>query len=354
MKKLFFLLCSILLVHSMALPQTKAPDPLWTGGEDIDFPGSGAAASASPPSTYYRPGYARGAVYCNTASANNMASPCWSTIFPGGAVTAAWLHFQYRNSAANVALMGLGTYGTDNAVWLYCNGTPATGLYSATSSGGTSLATESGDSCAGGSLTQFDISVTGYGGTATVNVYANAGTVPIITWTGTLSPGGAASFNSVFLGNLGGSSHGASEIIVSTSDTRPMSLVTLAPAGAGTTNTWTSGTYSNIDALTNNVASIINSQASAQNFAATLNALPSGSFTVLGVKVIANGITNGTAPTSIAPGIYSHSTVEVPSATALNAYWFPVETYYSTNPATGVGFTAVDIANLQIYLTSAP
>ena len=348
MRKLFLLIASILMAASMAFPQTKLPDPLWMGGEDIDCPG-GAPVQVNTTSSSFRTSYAREAIH---APVDSFANPVTCTVFPGGAVTAAWLHFRIYANVPSEVVAGVGTFGTTNYVMIRAS---SSGKVTLTTYGtsNTDLASESGNSLNSNTLISMDMQVTGYGGSgAAVNVYVNGGATPIIAWTGTLSPGSATSFNSVFIGQAEG--YGLSEIIVSTSDTRAMSLVTLAPAGAGTTNTWTSGTYANINPTIINDSSIINSQSSAQNFAATLNALPSGKFSILGVKVIARSITNGTAPTSIKPGIYSNSTVEVPSAVTLTTAWQPIETYYATNPATSIGFTMADINALQIYLASAP
>jgi hypothetical protein len=196
--------------------------------------------------------------------------------------------------------------------------------------------------------------VASYGAAATVTVYVNQSATPVITFTGDVTAGGSTNVNAVFLGSLASQRGQASEIVVSDSDTRAMSLVTLYPNGAGTTNTWTSGTYTNINPAAINDASVISSATTAQDFEANLLDLPTGSFSIPAVKIVARSVTNPSGLATMKVGVFTNSSISVPAASTMQLYWFPFETYYATNPVTAVPWTMSDINALQINLRSQP
>jgi hypothetical protein len=194
--------------------------------------------------------------------------------------------------------------------------------------------------------------VINYGSNATVNIYLNGGTLPRITFTGNVAPGTATNLDSVVTTSTN-YNVAQSEFIVSDSDTRSLSLATLAPAGTGDTNQWT-GTYSNINPISINDSSTISDTNAGDNFQCTMNALPTGTFTVVGVKIAARAIQTGSGLSSISVGVKTNSSISVPSSVSLPTTWSEVETYYSTNPVTATTWTSSDINSLQIDLKSAP
>ena len=325
---------------------------LWMGGEDVDFPNLLPIVNGGGGGTY-RTGYARTSISGPVGVSGFLETAfSASTVFPGGAVTSCWLSAQLisRDPAASFPIIGLGTEGTYKSVYLGLDSTFSNklALWKTDGTTSTELASEAGANFTS-TLTKVDIQLISYGATATVNVYLDGSGTADFSFTGDVTAGGATSVNSVFLYFAGW----ASEIFASTTDTRAQSLVTLVPTGAGVVNTWDSGTFANINPVVINDASIINSATAAENFAATLNPLPTGTFSVQALKVIARSIKGSSGITSISPGVYTNSTASVPSATALNLYWFPVETYYNINPVTSANWLPAEINLLQIYLQSA-
>ncbi|MGZ3793944.1 MAG: hypothetical protein ACXVCP_16440 [Bdellovibrio sp.] len=321
---------------------------LWVGGEDIDFPNGGSVCTAG---SYVRSGYNRVTIYACNANLPAISNP-----FPGGAITSAWLSAQIVIAdAAGLKYVGFTKSGTNSSLWIGTSGSANTklALYKFDGTTWTEIATESTGSLTYDAQTKIDMQVINYGASATVNMYVNGGATPRITYTGNVVAGAATNLDSVILRAAGGWSM-VSEVIVSDSDTRTMSLVTLAPNAAGTTNQWT-GTYSNINPTTINNAVNITDGTSGDTFQCKMNSLPTGNFSILGVKVAAFGLKTTTGPGSLAVGVYTNSSASVPAAVGLQTTWGPtVETLYSTNPVTSSAWTSSEINSLQMNLQTAP
>src|SRR4029077_3562723 len=169
---------------------------LWLGGEDIDFP-NGAALTIITSAGAYRSGYARCGIY--NGGANSTSSRSLS--FVGGAVTSCWLHAQVNtqlstsglfvglglNSAGQIALaIGIdSTSSTKCALWKYSGGT------------WTKLQSETGNSLVASTVTQFDMQVSSFGASATVNVYING--VLVIAYSGSTVVTGVTNLDCVAL-----------------------------------------------------------------------------------------------------------------------------------------------------------
>jgi hypothetical protein len=320
---------------------------LWCGGEDIDFP-NGTAPSITTGSTNARTGFAR----CGLQTG---ASPCRSLSFAGGAITSGWLHCQVAaGNSTNRTFAGLGLNSAGNGgVFVGTNGSNSAkcSLYKWDGTTQTTLASETGTSIPTSGFFSVDMQITNFGATSTVNVYIN--NVLVITFSGSTALTGFSNLDCVTLWGIAGD-YRASEFIVSDSDTRSMSLLTMAPNALGDANNWTTGTFANINPTTINDTSVIAVNTTAQDFQANLIDLPSGSFSVQAVKAVARAeVTAGSTPTSLKLGVKTGGTVNVDAGRALTAGFLPYERLMTTNPVTSAAWLASDMNALQMDLQSA-
>lgn len=329
---------------------------LWAGGEDIDFQ-FGSAPCVNTTAGTFRSAYARSAL--TACAANSIVA---STPFLGGAVTSAWVSGRVYYTTPSYALkfFGLGRSGTSGSLFVgldsITNPTKVA-LYKFDGTTWTKLQAETGSSLVTSGITKIDMQVINYGASATVNVYVNGATAAVITYTGDVTAGGTTNLDQVVFTNFGiaGYYYGSySELIVADTDTRSLSLATLAPNAAGDTNQWASGTFSNINPNTINDASLISDGTASNNFQANLTDLPTGSFSVQAVKISARAVKSSTGPASLKVGVKTNATISVPAATALQLTFGQVETLYQTNPVTALPWTSSDGNNLQINLQVAP
>lgn len=330
---------------------------LWCGGEDIDFP-NGNAVAAFTNSGFFRSGYARCGVHGNTSGGLGA----WSLPFSGGAITSAWVsaYVQYNNSGQNsIRFVGLvnSASGNNSGVW-FGNGVSGTNpdrrvallTYNGTTL--TQLAMGSSDIFTGGMiLARIDMQLTNYGSSSTVNIYVN-GTL-YLTYSGSTAVSGISSLDTVGLYCNGGNSCVASEIIVSTTDTRAMSLLTMAPNGAGTTDSWT-GTYTSVNPVAINDANSVYTNTATQDEQFTLIGTPAGAFSVQAVKIAARAsYTSGAAVSNIALGVNSGGTVNPGSPQALANAYTTYERLMATNPVSSAAWTASDLNALQSNFRSS-
>jgi hypothetical protein len=336
------------LLGAFLFVQTAQATILWTGGEEIDFP-KGAAVTANL--GFNRSGYGRHTINVGTGFIGI------SNAFPSGPVTSAWLSVQtYMNAVStNMKMVGLGKSGTSNSLWIGTGGTAGKiALWKYDGTTWTLLASEAGVSVPTSALNyKYDMQVINYGASATVNIYVNGSAAPKLTFTGDVTAGGNTNLDNVQISQPNGNWTFYSEFIVADVDTRLMSVVTLAPSAAGTTNQWT-GAYTDISESTLNDATLVTSATSGQNFQCNFNDLPSGSFAIKAVKATARAVQTGGGIASLALGLYTNATVSVPSASALTTTWDTYETLYQTNPVTSSAFTPTEVNALQLNLQSAP
>ncbi len=143
-----------------------------------------------------------------------------------------------------------------------------------------------------------------------------------------------------------------SEAIVSDSDTRTMSLVTLAPTALGTTHAWT-GAYTDVSEITIDDSTKVTTNTPAQDEQFTLNALPSGTDGVLAVKVAARALATVAASAStLGLGVNSGGTVDPGTLQATTTSFATYERLMLLNPVTSAGFTRSEINLLQLNLRS--
>lgn len=340
------ILIFLMLCHFLTSPATYAA-VLWAGGENVDFPTGGSVCNITSGSSY-RAGYARHSIYACDYNALALTN-----VFNGGAVTNVWLSARiYGTYSTSDKYIGLAKSGTNASIWIGNDSATGTKLalwkYNGTT--WTKLATESGATLPYTGFFKADMQIINYGSSATVNIYINGQSSPLLTFTGDVTEGGATSLDRAILRG-GPNWSSVSEIIVADTDTRNLSLVTLAPNAAGDSSQW-SGAYTNINSATINDASNITTATTGQTFQANLLALPTGNFEVLGVKLAARSLASGAGIGSVALGVKTNATVSVPAAVNLPVTWGTIETLYLNNPVTVAPWSTTEINALQINFES--
>lgn len=328
---------------------------LWIGGEETSFP-NGLGASASTGGSTHRTGYSRYSTVCGTAGTFNGGLPNYSGSlpFPGGAVTSCWMsaYAYYNATGSGEPWFGLGQSGqAGKGLWV------GTG----SSSGVLGIATYNGSSytlLASSSFTvnttnlyKLDLQVINYGTSATVNLYLNGSLA--ISYSGSISVTGVTGFDTALLQGNGNGAY-LSEFIVADSDTRSLSVLTCAPAGNGTTQAWSNPAYTNFNPIGINDANSTYTNTTGQNEQATMIQTPTGTFSVVAIKIEARAMaTSGATATNLKLGINSGGTVGVGSAHALGISFTTYEDLSANNPATGIPFTQTTLNAAQLNLQSA-
>ncbi len=315
---------------------------LWFGGEDIDFK-NGVAVSVSTNTERFRTDYSRCAV-CGGVQ-NGITK---GTVFPGGAVTSAWLSCQlYTSSVSSQKDIGFGKSGTNSGLFIANNGNQIQ-LIKYNGSTSTTLATESGHSFSG--LLKVDMQVIDYGATATVNIYASG--VLALTYTGNVAVSGMTNFDSVYLTRDIIAIH-ASEIIVADEDTRTMSLRTRYPTADGTTHDMT-GAYSDVDEVTINDADVIYTNTADKDQQCEISDLPAGTFAVLATKIAVRACKSEDASIDkIKLGYLSDGNVAVGSTKSLTTSMVTYEDLFATNPVSLSAWLQSEQNALQVNVRSS-
>lgn len=330
----------------------------FAGGEDISFPSFGSYNVITIASRF-RSGWAR----CGLgATANVTTGGAHSGIFGAGAQTSAWLSFRvYLDASLNAAqlFVGLGLSGTNNSLGVGSDtsNSAKVAIFKYDGTTRTQLAVETGTTWTVSTIFKIDMQVISYGAAATVNVYING--VLTVTFTGDVTVSGMTNFDSVYLPpnpfNVASPSY--SEIFVTDVDSRGfLGLQTEALTGAGTTNSFTNNTFTNINGISFSDANPTYTNTTAQDQQYTLTAPTPTTYSVSGVVITARmAASSGSTPTQIKLGYNSGGTKGFGTGAAKTLTTGYV-TYTQTdvvNPVTGVAFTQSELAALQLDLQSA-
>lgn len=326
-------------------------------GEDIDFELLGSA-TVDTTAGRFRSGWAR----CGIVMTQQTGAWARSYPFGGGAVTSAWLSFRVypeNLSGTSAPMIGLGLSGTSLYIGLATSSSSANKVTLVTYNGSslTVLATEGGASLAATTSIKFDIQVSNFGATATVNVYAN-GTL-IISYSGSTTITGMTNFDSVFLPVVVASNINweFSEIIVADSDTRALlGLNTLALTGAGTTTQWSNNTYTNINGISYSDASPTYVNVTAKDQEYTVGTAQPAVFSVVGVVISARVAVSASSSVAHVKLGYGSGGVGYFGTGAQKAPTVAFEDYQQidqTNPITSAAWASSDItAPLQLDIQS--
>ena len=315
----------------------KAQTIYWAGGEDIDFP-NGPGTACTYVGSNVRSGYARTVVLsCNASYARSLAfTP---------AITSVWLHAQSTNCSDQA--LGLGKSGTGNSllfgVGINCNA--VIGTYDGST--WTGLAT-TGNNIIPNGITQFDMQISNYGASCVVNLYMNGAGSPLLTYSGNCTVGGNTSLDTVFLSGYftsGGyfSNEGYSEIIVSSTDSRALGLVTLAPNANGTTQSWSTPAYTNINPVSINDANFASDNTNNDVTQYKMNCLPSGTFSIKDVRIVTRGVEVSGGLTHINSGFYNGSSDQLGTAAVQGLSFTSFLNDFTINPFTSSAWQQSDI-----------
>jgi hypothetical protein len=329
---------------------------LWCGGEDIDFP-NGGTASAQTTTGLFRSSWTR----CGLKSTS--ATAIQSNVFPGGAVTSCWLSFQWeRNNGADVSMLACGltkSGSPQNGLWLGINSSDGSkvSLYKYDGTTKTLLASGPTGTYVGNTvlLYRWDIQVISYGATATVNVYLSGSL--LFTFTGDVTITGMTSMSAVSILANTGNTGAVSEVIVADSDTRGiLGLSTMALTGAGTTDAWASGTFSNINGISfsDTTPAFTNTTGQDEQFNVT-DVTAASTYSVLAVKISARAASPaGSTATKLKLGYNSGGTVAFGTgATQVPGTSFgTLEQLDATNPVTSAAFQSSEMNALQLDFQS--
>jgi len=325
---------------------------LWCGGEDIDFP-NGTLVAVSTVSTNFRAGYARCSIQQQTQGGMAKGIP-----FPGGAVTSAWVTWRALSTNVNnitQRMFGFGLSGTVKGLFVGTDSATASKLalckYDGTTT--TQLASETGTSWGINVIHRFDMNLVSYGASATVTVYLDGAS--IISFSGDVTVSGVTNVDSIFMGGSNvnvASDPQFSEIVVADEDTRSFpGLVTMAPNGAGTTTNWTNNAFTNLNGTTISDAQPVSSNTNAQLQEYNLIDLPTGTFVIKAVMIVAR-MAKSQAPgvTQVELGYNSGGSVAYGTGAtkALTTGYTSYDQLDSINPVTGVAWVQADMNGLQI------
>ncbi len=312
--------------------------------EDMDWQ-LGSALQVDTTAGHFRAGFARCAI-----AAAGFGGIMKSTLFPGGAVTSLWVscrafwtNFAFAAQGIGPSLAGTGKgvmFGVDSDVLK---------LYSLPSL--TVLATEAGATFTWNVLRKVDMHIANWGVSAVVHVYVDG--ILKITWSGDLTFGGTVlNVDSLFGRSGNASALVCSEIVIADGDTRALSVVTNAPARAGTLDQWT-GAYTDVNEITLDDSTTANTNTASKDEDFGLTALPAGVWRVEAVKAVARTTTTVSATaTKLALGINDAGIVAVGALQTLAAGWANSANLMAVNPATSAPWQPEQFPGLQLVMRS--
>jgi hypothetical protein len=324
---------------------------LFLGGEVDDFTCGSPAISTS--SVNFRSGYARLGLSSSASTATYQA------VF-SAASAAFWLSFRVYTTGFTSASGGSGIAdfvqlkpGSGSSLLAFsttASSSNTVGLRTYNGSSYTNLVTATG-TFINSSNNKVDIYCS-CGGSGTLTVYING--AQVLTYSGDLTVGSTiADIASAVLcaGQLVASAY-LSEVIVSDSDTRTLSLTTLAPSASGSNSAWT-GAFTDVNdtsaTLSTVDASYLSTSTNDAVHSLACNDLPTTNLTVHAVQVKARAMKDVTGPTNLQVGIFN-SSGGYSSDIALGTGFADAKEIFTTNPIDSSAWTpaAVNAAQLAV------
>ena len=327
---------------------------LWCGGEDIDFQFIGQigtqGAYVQTTAGFFRSGYARCAIAIDSQNQNN----CFARIPVGSFISSSfWLSCQVHVGT------GVNAPGSDVIRFLDGSGIPRIILRVNSSSVPTSIIVQTIDAI--GNRTQigptipimFSISAVVkldfnivYSPSGSINIFQN--NILLFTFNGDITTDGNNYIQGVDFGGIAasGGCHEVhwSEVIVSTRNTRAMSLVTQSPVGNGATDTFTQGAASNVNEVTLSTSSVDYSTTAGQTQLYTVTAIPAGSFSILDVRQSGYVAVGDSGPQHIDFAVGTSGTTYLSSSLSPAIAWNNLQYGWGgINPNTGVNWIAADL-----------
>lgn len=344
-----------------------APVIYFAGGEDSDFSGTGNV-SVDTTSGHYRSAYARCGLQADDGDS------LWDT---GNvmSVADAWFHARVWMTGKNMNNLSFGSVveyapirivdatgvarliiymptlvgspTTTAARWRFAK-VNAAGTVTAIGSVFNAIFTGSPDL-----PDALDIQIIDYasGGAGEVNVWINK-VLAYSTSAATLATDSNTTINGLYLCGLGEATSASgrasfsySEVIISDSDTRGMTLDKLTPDADGNTDSFDEGGVSNINEITLDDATLNASGTAGQVQQYTIDALPAGNYGVVSLVFSARSLAGSSGgPTKIDFGVRTGAADYWGSDVVLPAAIDRVQDMWAVNPATGNAFTIGELA----------
>lgn len=313
----------------------------FAGGEDVDFVNLGLGGFVTTGGGTFRSSYARCSLATGTAN-----------------VTAFW-----RASGALNGSTGLSSWWFSAQLWAnsfnglhvinFTDGSDRNRLFLKDDANGTSWSlvkrTIAGTETTLGSfaitwvglLKQLVIQVISYGPSGEVKVWYDG--VLLLDYSGDIATDGETVLKGL---DLGGYTTSWSEVVIADQDLRAISLCTLAPSGLGNADTFSgftgSSAVNSVNKTTIDDSSYVDSATAAQIEQFTTGSLPSGNFTVLGVKVSARAAAGANGPQHMDVGFRSGGSDSWSSDFALNPSFANYGALFQASPwpaaTLGAGF----------------
>jgi hypothetical protein len=317
------------------------PNFYFIGGEDSDFKKI-MAVSVNATAAYRRAAYSRTGLHVGGVSSGSV-NQGWIGAFTT-TLTSFWLSAQlYLGGLTSQSELYdlLAFYDGDvRRLILVSDGSSHFRLVTQNAAGTRTTLVTSTNTFSSATLYKIDIQVVSYGASATVNLYVDG--VLWATYTGDIRTDGSSSLSSFCLGMY--SSHSTAfsvwtEVIVSDSDTRGMSLSTLYPAANGNTFDFTSGSYTAIDEATLDDSDIATIAQTTVN-----SSLLAGTPGIHAVCVSARAQKGDSGPANAQLMVRTGSTDYVSSNVAQIASWERSSNIWTTNPNTASPWVYSELA----------
>lgn len=329
----------------------------FAGGEDSDFY-STASSIVSTTAGSYRSTYARcSLVVAATSNVATVSDAIYIQNPTAFSSNAFWLSFQsyYASSiAANTTSFSLiRLLDSSQIIRIAMQGTGTPHLYSIYKINAAGTKTQLGSNFTAtidlNSLHKVDLNVN-YNTSGSLNVYVDG--VNVFTYSGDVTTDSVTSLGYIRLSCSASVSIGGprqfSEIIVSDTDTRTMTLQTLQPVANGNTHTFDTGipAAANVNEVTLNDATLDGSSVASQVDQYTVPSLAAGSWSIVGIGVSARmrkGLTSG--PTKMDLGVRAGSTPADywSSDEVLTTNWNNYQNWWLTDPSTSAGWAVLPV-----------
>lgn len=339
---------------------------LWCGGEDIDFyytdfcPSVTTSTSGRFRSTNARCGLIMTNGNSSIGGANTLDaySGCdgyYSHPWDDGEQTDFWATFQ-----CGLYNLGGTSAAYDSYMFFFCNSESTTNkwgiwkqagkLWLRKEVSGTWSNIKSGentDCVMSANCNKFDVHVKHDNTEGEISIYFSGELR--LSYTGDTTLSGETGLDQCgFLGNYYYLHFAISEVIIADEDTRDMELVTLAPDASGESNSFSAGSYTDVDDITLTKTDSMWADSDGEAVLLNLGSLSTERY-IRAVKVNALGI-NGLSDFGLKVGIKTNSTIYSGETELCEPGWESVEVLYKKNPATSNYFTSGEINSLQAYV----
>jgi hypothetical protein len=312
----------------------------FVGGEDHDFTKSGPCTVDTATTAARRIGYAR----CSLKIASTAASDAWSATLSAQQssfwLTArAYFNLVSRNFAEVVSLLDSGGNrrvvlkldSASNNKWQ---------LIKRNAAQTTTVLLTSSASVPSGVLSKIDVFVN-FAAAGSLQLYVD-GTL-VLSYSGDLTTDSVTSLAGFALGHTDNTSYW-SEVICADTDTRGLSLATLAPSANGNSFTFDSGSVSSINETTLDDATLISSGTAGQLAQFTVGSSGiTGNPAVKAVCVTARAAKGGSGPQNAKMSVRTGGADYLSGSLALPASLGRIQGVFTTNPGTSAPWAPTEL-----------